>query len=288
MDPIQQDYERLRTSSGVLPDLGLGLIELTGEDRLEWLQGQATNDLRGLASGERLSFCLCEATGQIAAVCDVWAEAERLLIATDSPDVVMRRAETMVILEDVVARDLSANLTLISVQGPQPAPLDLPGIRLTNDRLGSGGWDHWVLRDSVPVLERVSSGAYEVSRLEAGVPLRGSDYGSKTLPPELGPAFEKRYVSYTKGCYMGQEVLMRIHSRGHTNKTWVGLILEFPVKAGDAVSHSSREDAGVVTSAAVSPRLGPIAGATLRNEAAGQGETVSVAGVRGIVKHLPL
>ncbi|MFX6234584.1 tRNA-modifying protein YgfZ, partial [Acinetobacter baumannii] len=65
--------------------------------------------------------------------------------------------------------------------------------------------------------------------LRAGNPRLGGDTTQKTLPPELGPAFESRTVSYTKGCYMGQEVLMRIHSRGHTNRTWVCLTSAEPL-----------------------------------------------------------
>jgi folate-binding protein YgfZ len=128
----------------------------------------------------------------------------------------------------------------------------------------------------------------ETARIEAGIPKRGVDFTEKTLPPELGPAFEARHVSYNKGCYMGQEVLMRMHSRGHTNKTWVGILLDSPVEVDAVVWHESRADAGVVTSAAVSPRLGPIAAAMLRNEAAQEGAEVRVGEVRGVVKNFPL
>ncbi|MEA2551922.1 MAG: hypothetical protein QOJ65_98 [Fimbriimonadaceae bacterium] len=291
-----EGYEVLHQACGVLPDLGLALIELTGEDRLEWLQGQATNDLRGLEPGVRRSFCLCEATGQIVAVCDLWMHENRFLIVTDvdAAPAVMRRVETMVILEDVAARDLTPGYRLVSIQGAaalDAITADLPeaAFSLRSDRLSWPGYDVWVPKGTLwdlglPVIDEASC---EVARIEAGVPKRGVDYTSKTLPPELGPAFEARYVSYSKGCYMGQEVLMRIHSRGHTNKTWVGLALDAPVQAGEAVSSSEREDAGVITSAAVSPRLGPIAAAMLRNEAAAEGAEIKVGAAKGRVTPMP-
>ena len=290
-------YEALRSKAVILPDLDLAVIELTGEDRLDWLQGQATNDLRGLKPGDSKSFCLCEATGQIVAVCDLWVEQDRLLIVTDRAPAphVLKRAETMVILEDVVARDLTPDFRMLSVQGPE-ADLHKPDVRggvilLNSPRLSSSGWDLWVpshLMLPLADLPILRTSDYEIARLEAGIPKFGVDYTAKTLPPELGPSFESKHVSYNKGCYMGQEVLMRIHSRGHTNKTWVGLILEGPVQPGAKVSHSGREDAGVVTSVAISPALGPLAGATLRNEAARDGELVTVGSVRAEVKTFPL
>jgi folate-binding protein YgfZ len=134
----------------------------------------------------------------------------------------------------------------------------------------------------------VDAASYEAARIERGVPKRGVDYTNKTLPAELGHMFELEHVSYSKGCYVGQEVLMRIHSRGHTNKTWVGLLLDEAVQPGSAVSSEARKDAGVVTSAAISPQLGPIAGAMLRNEASREGAKVKVGNAMGRVRHFPL
>ncbi len=300
-------YEALKTKAAILPDLDIALIELTGEDRLDWLQGQVTNDLRGLLPGDTKSFCLCEATGQIVAICNVWVLRDRLIITTDKAAMtsVLRRAETMVILEDVAARDLTGDYRLKCVRGPESRSIlsdlfELPtaeaavadGVLCFHMTGALAGWDLWYPNNYSVGLPSFAPTAqpedYEVARLEAGIPKYGVDYTPKTLPPELGTAFEAKHVSYNKGCYMGQEVLMRIHSRGHTNKTWIGLILEGPVQPGDKVSHPSREDAGVVTSVAISSSLGPIAAATLRNEAAREGEKVAIGQVSGVVKSFPL
>jgi folate-binding protein YgfZ len=297
----KSEYEWATEERALIPVDGLGLVELTGSDALEWLQGQATNDLRGLSGDDPISFCLCEPTGQLLAVCDVWKREDRLWVSTDNVAAVLDRAEKMVILEDVEARDISNDYVLASVQGPtavgyleffslsiEPQLDPSECVILPRSVFGTPGWDIRVPKSKGMGFGPISTGTYEVLRIEFGVPKRGVDYTSKTLPPELGPAFEAKYISYNKGCYTGQEVLMRMHSRGHTNKTWMGLLLDAPVEVGALVRHESREDAGVVTSVAVSPKFGPIAAATLRNEAAQEGVEIMVGDVLGVVRHMPL
>jgi folate-binding protein YgfZ len=244
--------EGVRTLGEFWPEVGL--IEVTGADRLAWLQGQSTNDLRSVSSGIEADFCVCRPTGQMLAVCRLWEVGDRAYLAAEAAclPAVLERFETMVVMEDVAARDAT--------------PLFPPATALSK--------------------------APEARRLCLGIPLRGVDWDEKTLPPELGPGFEASHVSYTKGCYTGQEVLMRIHSRGHTNRTWMGLIAGGPIAPGDVVEHESRAEAGRVTSAAVSPELGWIGAAMLRNEAAREGSKVKVRPSDGLVsaiaRHFPM
>jgi folate-binding protein YgfZ len=139
-----------------------------------------------------------------------------------------------------------------------------------------------------PPYPLISADTYDVWRLERGIPSWGIDMGLRTLPPEMGPAFESRYVSYTKGCYMGQEVLQRIHSRGHTNWTWAGLLSDVAIPVGATVDHASRARAGTVTSSGYSPALGNIAAVRLRNEAATPGDTVFIGEGQARVVEMPL
>lgn len=282
-------YALLSRSCGLLANPHAALIELRGEDRKGWLQGQVTNDLRDLHPGGSTAFCILEPTGQILAVCRVWALPDRLLITTDidcAPSV-MRRIEQMVVLEDVQARVLSQELMLFSLQGPaasgelsrqQTLPtMDVcelklggaqsEGFALRNDRSGYGGWDLWLPHDPKFDFPMIDDATLAMAQLEAGIPKWGQDIGPKTLPNEMGRDFVSKHINFSKGCYTGQEVVQRIHSRGHTNRTWVGLTAEARIQTDDVVSHSSRQDAGVVTSAAVSPQYGPIGAAMLRNEA---------------------
>lgn len=310
-DHIIQDYDRLREDCGLLELSSIGGVILRGEDRKGWLQGQVTNDVRRLESGAFRSFCFCSATGQIQASVDAWAVQDRILMTTarETRPAVMKRVEQMVILEDVAGEEADETYRIVSIQGPtasrrlgelMPLPSldagesridDVPVPCLRSDRTGLGGWDLWIPRSAEAVyekvlgaFERIGHEAYHIARLEAGIPLHGADFGEKTLPPELGPAFEARNVSYQKGCYMGQEVLMRIHSRGHTNKTWVGLLADGPLEIGATVAHPSRADAGIVTSVAYSPDYGQIGAAVVRNEFAEKGERVRVITERGEVE----
>lgn len=308
----ERDYDRLREGAAGV-DLGeWTALELTGEDRKGWLQGQATNDVKALIDGNSRSFCLCEPTGHLLSVLDAWALSDRILMTTarERADAVLERVERMTIMEDVAAR--VAEHRLVSIQGPTATRdlgemLALPALDAgtaafegaevfvcRSNRAGMGGWDVWLPADATSAqavlrtrFPEVAPEAFEAARIEAGVPKWGQDMGGKTLPPELGSAFEARHVSYKKGCYTGQEVLMRMHSRGHTNKTWVGLVSETAMAVGDEVIHRGKA-VGTVTSAAFSPDFGPIAAATLRNEAANEGEAVRVGAAEAEVRRMPI
>ncbi len=317
---VEEDYRLLGKGCGLVfpysdeasdPIGRLGLVEVTGADRMEWLQGQATNDLRNTPEGEPVDFCVCAPTGQMIADCRMWAFSDLCLIQTPRACVpaLLERIEKMVIMEEVEARESTAAWRHVSIQGKGADDLterialewasEGPFHMLKSDHTGLGGWDLFLPeRNADAFLQRLSGEtaasleAILALRLEFGIPYFGVDMDARTLPPEMGPRFENAHVSYTKGCYTGQEVIARIHSRGHTNRTWVGLHCDAPVSAGDKVSSEAREDAGAVTSAALSPRLGPIAATMLRNEAADEGAEVFVVRegerVKARVEHFPL
>jgi tRNA-modifying protein YgfZ len=312
IDPeVERGYDLLREDCGVLNTERFVAFELMGDDRKGWLQGQATNDLRNMAEGTSVAFCLCSPTGQLLADCHMWLLPERLVVTTDiaTAPAFAQRCESMVILEDVTCRDLSGTQRLFSVQGPSATSRLSRGITLPtldagvatldghqimllrSNRTGYGGWDLLVPPEAEGLvakllgdISQVRDEAAEIARIEAGIPRVGADLSAKTLPPELGRAFQTSHISYTKGCYTGQEVLMRLHSRGHTNRTWMGLLADAPLEEGAIISHPSRADAGVVTSAALSPRYGFIGAAMLRNEAAMRGEMVTVQTSNGAVE----
>lgn len=314
IDPIAPEvadsYDCLRAECGLFPVDDLALVELSGDDRKGWLQGQATNNLRSLDFGASSAFCICEPTGQIISVCDIWSLKDRFLIALSKKalDGFLKRVEQMVVIEDVFVKVLDDH-QIYSIQGPdatyrlgelsQLPTLDAGefefekanAILLRSNRAGLGGWDVVLPTSAKKAIaklqkefEAIHPDAAEISRIEAGVPRFGQDINPKSMPPEMGSAFDARHVSYNKGCYTGQEVLMRLHSRGHTNKTWMGLVADDPFEVGNPVKHSRRPDAGEVTSAAFSPANGFIGAAILRNEAAGDGEWVTIETSKGPIQ----
>ena len=314
-----KDYDLLREGDGRIELPDVALVVLRGDDRKGWLQGQATNDLRKLESGASSAFCMVSVSGQIVTICEAWALPSFIAITMpqSSLPAFIQRVEQMVILEDVLAEDVSSTHRLLSIQGPRASThlnqlLSLPSldaglvqfedveiICCRSNRTGVGGWDLWIPTTASVAIARlesefqtISSEAFEVARIESGIPKFGCDTSEKTFPPELGANFEARHVSYSKGCYVGQEVLMRIHSRGHTNKTWVGLVSELPIVVGAKVNHSNRSDVGVVTSSAFSPDFGYIGAAMIRNECAENGEVVKLvsdeSAIEAEVRQMPI
>jgi folate-binding protein YgfZ len=132
-------------------------------------------------------------------------------------------------------------------------------------------------------VEPVSNEAVECLRIEAGRPRLGYDMDSETIPQEAG--INERAVSFTKGCYVGQETVSRLHYRGKPNRHLRGLRLSEPAERGTDIVLGERV-VGRVASTCVSPRLGPIALALVRREAQ-PGETVNVAGAPAEVVELP-
>ncbi len=264
------------------------LVELKGGDRKDWLQGQASNDVRTLQPGGGLSFCFCEPTGQILAIVDAWEIEDRIVmsVARDRVAAVLERIDRMTIMEDLIARELPLRGLWVSApMSNEDAELILPSARIVEP-----GWDVWATETDIEkfksTFETVDA---EALRLAAGVPKWGSDATPRTLPPELGPNFEASHVSYAKGCYTGQEVLMRMHTRGHTNRTWVGLIANEALRTGAAVLFGGRE-VGKISSASLSALSSGIyvAAGTLRNEAVADGEKVEVDGVEAEVRSMPI
>lgn len=304
-----EGYALLRSGCGLVSLQPFRALALTGDDRKGWLQGQTTQDLRPLEVGGSTLSCQVSPTGQLEAFYGLWALPDQLVLitATESVEAILNRVQRMVILEDVRAEVLDAEL--VSVQGPEatrrlgkllPLPpldagtADFEGARvlaLRSDRTGSGGWDLVVPRTADRALAalrhefpEIPLEAFWTASLEAGIPRFGVDTDRKTLPPELGPAFEAATVAYDKGCYTGQEVLQRIHSRGHTNRTWVGLIASQPLDRGWPVTVDGHQERGVVTNAAESPEFGFIGAGYVRNELAFDGTPVRIRGPHGTVE----
>ena len=285
-------------------------MDLTGADARDWLQGQVTQDLRPLTAGSSTRGCLCKPTGQLLAHLEIWdlGDALRLLVHERELPALLARIEEAVIVEEVEANVIPARV--LHAFGGATVP---EGEVRARSRTGSAGFDAAV--QALPLLGEVprsgdggmgeraldpdsphpplrgdfpqggKSLAFDALTLAAGEPIPGLDTTEKTLPPELGSAFEAATISYRKGCYTGQEVLMRLHSRGHTNRTWRGVLSPVPLEAGMAVTANGAE-VGRVTRAAEHPALGFIAGAFLRREA--DGHPLSVDGVPVEARDFPL
>lgn len=305
---VAAEHEALRQSAGVL-DLGFrGRLCLTGADRVRFLHGQVTNDVKRLRSGEGCYSALVTAKGRMESDLNIYALADELLLDFEPglSGAVVERLEKFLVSDEVQIVDAAPHYGLLSVQGPSAGLVvgglevfpELPAVPfgfvkisegmlgeiylMNQPRLGSAGYDLFVPADSLGVVvdklvaaARALGGracgwdAFEAGRIEAGIPRFGSDMDGTNLPPECG--LGDRAVSYNKGCYIGQEVLNRLHSFARVNRELCGLRLAVqaavhPVK-GDKLFHAAKE-VGQVTSATWSPALGCwIALAVVRREA---------------------
>ena len=141
---------------------------------------------------------------------------------------------------------------------------------MNNDRYGTAGCDLYIptghLGEAAERLAKAVEGqggrlagwqATEVGRVEAGIPRFGIDMGNNTLPPEAN--LETRAISYTKGCYIGQEIIARIRTYGRVNRTLAGYRLDADLATGTQLTDDSGKTVGTLTSVIDSPRFGPIA-----------------------------
>lgn len=301
---IEGEYRALRGSAGWVDLSHWTKIRVHGEDQWEWLQGQISNDVSILRERGEMRACLLKPTGQIIAdlTVVVWGESLVLIARETPPSVVLGRLTRMVVLEDVALEDITSSFVLVAFQGPGMKDMNIrdkiknEGVRVwEEDVSGSGGVMLLASEEGkdslIALLEEmppVGLEAWDIARIEAGLPLHGRDFDERTLVMELGDPFVAFRVSLEKGCYTGQEVVARVVSRGHTNRTWVGLRGEAPMESGALVQAECGKEVGRVTSVAVSPLLGPVGCAFVRNEFAREGTAVEVGGIRAQVCSFPL
>ncbi|MCL4683114.1 hypothetical protein KJ059_00005 [Myxococcota bacterium] len=281
------------------------VVEVRGRDRVRFLQGQLTNDIAGLDPAQARSGChslVLTPQGRIVADLHVLARPDAFWLDTERAAVpaLIARLEKYVIADDVQIADRSAEWARFGVEGPRTAELmaaaagtsvdvepdactvvSVAGVEAVVAAFGWSGetalqlWVPAAAREIVlDVLDAaarrsgaVAAGpeALEVLRIEAGVPSFGAELGEGTLPAEA--RLVDCAVSFTKGCYTGQEIVARMQSRGRVGHLLVGLACAPgsapPPLPGTALVRAGAR-VGEVTSAAHSPTVGPIALAFVR------------------------
>lgn len=277
------DYERLRESAGLVDRSDRGKLLLTGTEAAEYLQGQVTNDVESLAPGEGCYAALLTHKGKIVADMRILRGPDWLLLDTEPHALraLQHNVEMYSIGRDVQVQDQTAARAILSLVGPaarervSPAPPPAEhawvegehGIYVTTD-LGVDVICDAADADAVKAalgVEPASLEAAECIRIEHGRPRLGYDFDADTIPQEAG--LNERAVSFSKGCYVGQETVARLHYKGKPNRHLRGLKLSEPGQRGDAVMLGERQ-VGTLGSTAVSPVHGPIALALIRREAA--------------------
>jgi len=306
------EYEALRYEAGVLDLSFRGRLCVVGADAQRFLNGQVTNNVKDLQTGQGCYAALVSSKGRLQSDLFIYRLENEMLLDFE-PGLsasVVQRLEKYIIAEDAQVIDAAPVYGLLRVQGPKAAEvagglsprLAIPTnhtavakveepafgeiLVASTPRLRNEGFDVFVPVNGMrEAAERCLKGggrlcgwqALETARIEDGIPRFGQDMDETNLAPE---ALDERAISYSKGCYIGQEVIARIRTYGQVAKSLQGLWLggeskEAPVP-GTKLFHGGKE-AGAITSAVLSPRLqAVIALGYIRREANQKGADLEV------------
>ena len=318
------EHRALHEGAALVDRSMLGKVVVTGRDRHAFLQGMLSNDVKALAAGQGAEAAFLDAHGKVMALLGVYALEDRLWLELPPglTDRTLTRLDHFLISEKVVFEPADRTFAIVAVQGPG-APdtlarlagraLDLGPrahveaeiagrpVRIANRPEGAGpGFHCWTAPGDAEAVwaavagagaRPVGLGALDTYRVESGVPWYGRDVDEAQILPETGL---EGLVSYTKGCYIGQEVVARVKYRGHVNRALSGLVVEgavVPERGSRLVAGG--KDVGWITSAARSPVLGRVVAlGYVRREHLADGTALTVGAAGGVaearVVRLPL
>ncbi len=243
-------------------------LRITGNDRVRFLNGQITNDVRKATESVATEACVLNAKGKLTADIFLSAASDCFWVDAD-PDLrkaLPARIERYIIAHDVQIDDVTDRFSIFHVlSGAAPDVADCQRI-LSTRRFAETGWDIWAdsefhdaVSQQLSSMFRFFDGASaEILRIEHGIPRWGRELTEEIIPVEAN--LEEHTIDYEKGCYIGQEVISRIKMSGQTNKRLCGLISlhDTPLRAGMKLASTSANgrQVGWITSATRSERLG--------------------------------
>jgi len=304
-----EQLKALRTGAGVAP-FAAGWIAVTGSDRVRWLNGMVTNSVQALTPGEGAYSFLLTAQGRIQADVTVWAKADLLLLETDPAQVetVMGLLDRFIIMDDVELADETANWHGLLVAGPLAAEkLAAVGVAVRASKLlkksvaAYKGTELQMISAYSPVVPRFEiwsrdaavlselqmalldagstacdADGLELLRVVEGTPRYGTDIRERDLPQETN---QTRALHFNKGCYLGQEIVERIRSRGNVHRTFTSFVLKGDVPAPGTALEAEGKPVGELTTVAAEEIDGQrIALGFIRREALDRGLDITYAG----------
>lgn len=302
---IEDQYQQIRYGGAGFYEQKRGLIAVWGKEAVQFLDGLISNDMKTLAEGHQMLAAFPNAQGRLLAVVRVMRQGDRFLFETEEAtrEKVFNNLFRFTFAGDFFVEDITDDFRFIEVFGLNSAPPSLDGTipREPDDDevgyrfMGPSRTEIIAIRQNAgPIrsdIVQISADLYETLRIESGIPKYGIDMDETTIVPELGL---DGLISYNKGCYIGQEIIARIHFRGHVAKRLTGIVLSEPegnatgFLAGDELTTSEGKNAGRITSVAYSPRLEkPIALAYVRYDHLAAGTELTANGAAAIVTDLP-
>jgi len=283
------EFHALVSGSGIYR-LDRAHISLTGSDRVRWLNGMVTNNVRDLAVGQGVYAFLLNPQGKIQADLYAFNRGGSLVVETERAQVetVLQIFDRYIIMDDVEVENLTRKVAVIGVTGPKSrAMLDaaIPALSLQRtERQGRGSlgfegvkwegaeatlvcgdnpatpsYEIWISPESAEGIwsalvragaQEIHADALEAFRIVCGIPKFGQDIRQRDLPQETG---QERALNFTKGCYIGQEIVERIRSRGAVHRVFTGFKVEGPSPSPGLRIQDQGKDVAEITSVATVP-----------------------------------
>jgi folate-binding protein YgfZ len=296
--PLDRHYQALTTGRAVVELRDWSSISVVGTDRQSFLHNFCTNDVKRLTPGTGCEAFFTNVKGKIVGHGLIRCFDEEMLFvgAPGQAGQLVEHLDRYVIREDVTLRDTSNEHRYLLVVGAEslmpskesmgPSMVGRPDSDLV--QVEADDMSRFFDDAFAEGFVRVGRAAFEMARIEAGMPLYGLDFGDENLPQEIGR--DRQAISFTKGCYLGQETVARIDALGHVNQKLVGLRFfgtDVPERGTELMLSS--KNVGAVTSAAMSPKVGsPLALAMIRREANSVGTRLGSAAGECEVVALPI
>jgi folate-binding protein YgfZ len=314
------EFRALVSGCGVYEVKGRARIGLTGSDRVRWLNGMVTNNIRDLARGRGVYAFMLNPQGRILADFYVFNRGDRLFLDTDQSQAekILATFDHYIIMDEVEVSNLSLESAIIRVGGPNSREVlraaGLEVVELEPLEFADSAWqqmsltvlrtDHeaielfelWLPPAHAPALRAallkagatpVGGAALESFRIASGIPRYGQDIRERDLPQETE---QRRALNFSKGCYVGQEIVERIRSRGNVHRTFTGFVVDGALPPLGTKIQLDGKDVGEITSVASLPvatgeRL--VALGYVRREAASAGKELSAEGAKLTVTRVP-
>ena len=292
------------------------LFSIIGRDRVRWLNGMVTNNVRDLAAGNGVYSFVLNPQGHILGDLYVFNLGESLVaeIGHEQSESLLQVLRRYIIMDKVEITDLSAEKTAINVTGSKSADvlaavglkaelgslqfanLSWNGIEITamrGDNPCFPNYEVWIAANQADTFlsalqaagaTTVGNETLETFRILCGIPRFGKDIRERTLPQETG---QDRALNFNKGCYIGQEIVERIRARGSVHRTFVGFEIEGSAPGPGTKVQANGKDVGEITSVMSAPlKQKRLALGYLRKEAMETGEALTAG--EAIVKARPL
>lgn len=325
-DAFKEEYRTARQAAGVVGRADRGWIVVSGGDRASFLHGLLTNDVASLRGGDGRYAAYLTPQGRM--IADMWVyelgDVILLSVPQDVKDTLLAKLDQLIFSEDVQLGDVTDTFAAVTVIGPQSSSAvasalgmpdavltglaehgnlrasfnEQPAIVLRVTDWGEPGYDVLVEAAQIESLRAalhaagvadLAEAVVQACRIEAGIPKFRQDMDEDTIPLEAG--IEARAISLSKGCYVGQEVIIRVLHRGHGRvaRRLVGLVFpQGPVPSPGAVVQADGREIGRITSATWSPAKDcPVALGYVQRDFVAPGKAVLVNGQPAEVAALP-